>query len=289
MKIAIVYIGYHYNYVDTNNINGKIRAVDWRKSFPNQIKYLFNPLKKLYDNCILDFYISTYHSDKEHEMLNQFKPKKYNFYKLEGKLLTNGAYGRLQNIYKVFELLDKTNIQYDYIIFIRFDLNFTQPLFEYDINFDKFNITFLNYDALTYDDVFTFSILPGKYYSKFKKYICSSNIEKRFLNGGYCNHLLVDDFKKSDIPVHIIIKNGIYKRFNKGWQVNINPLYFLPSQMIKNKCYLCYGNLSEAFVASCGCKYHNKCYKEWNINKDNCPLCRNIRIISLFKDKIPLL
>jgi len=280
MSAAVLYIGYHYNQVDTNSINGKIRHVDWRQTFRNQQTYLINPLKAR--GLQVDTYMSTYHSNLEEQMLEDIKPTRWNFYTLEGRFLTDGPWGRLQNVLKCLELVEQSPHTYDYIIPVRFDLMLLQPISELDIDYSKFNVTFLNYDGLTYDDFFTFSVIPQALYKKIAEYIRSNRIQQRFLQGGYCNHVLVADFESRVCQPHLMVRNGKYMR-GQGWQVNINPIYFLPSQMVDVKCYLCYGDYNSSnpkHIVPCGCHYHSSCYTSWDMYNNGCVLCRNRHVMT---------
>lgn len=274
-NVAVCYIGYHSGYIDTNKINGKIRNVDWKIGYENQL----HTLKTLLPNSTIDYYIASYHSEEQDMLLSTYKPIASSFSILKGKLLTDGAYGRLCNIEKIFNMLDESGKKYDNIVFLRFDILFTGEL---DIKHHCFNVTFLNYDGITMDDIFTFSVLPGKYYETLKCYILSDSIRKRFACGGYNNHLIYNEFvKTTNIPVNIMIHEGEYKR-SHGWLVGINPIYFLQSQMGISKCILCYNDIGPLpYITPCGCVYHEKCYKDLcHNNVDKCVTCRNNRIIS---------
>jgi hypothetical protein len=279
MKIAIAYAGYHYNYIDSNTINGKIRNVNWRQTYHNQQLNLFQPLRDMGYN--IDVYMSTYHSDLQDTMLCDLQPLKYHFNELSGRFLTDGAWGRLQNILKCIDLIESSGIGYDYVIFLRFDLALLQSIQDLNIDYQNINITFLNYDGLTYDDIFTFSIIPLSYYHRLIEYIRLPRVQKRFLNGGYCNHILKAEFEQIVCVPHLMLTEGKYKRGN-GWQVNINPIYFLPSQMVDTKCYLCYNDYThqKSSVTLCGCKYHLECYHSWNLINEGCVRCRNITCLN---------
>ena len=42
-------VGYHYNKIDTYNLDGKIRNVNWLESYNNQQEYIFKTLKDTSD------------------------------------------------------------------------------------------------------------------------------------------------------------------------------------------------------------------------------------------------
>jgi len=45
MRIPLLYRGYYYNYRDTYNIDGKIRNINLKNTYTNQMKNIFDHLK----------------------------------------------------------------------------------------------------------------------------------------------------------------------------------------------------------------------------------------------------
>jgi len=280
MKISILYIGYYYNKVDTYNIDGKIRNVNWRDTYGNQQNNIYDDLISTY-NAEIDVYISTYNSKYNNKLLQDFKPKKCIFNELNTNL-TN-AEGRYNNIIKGLNLINKENIEYDQIILLRLDLFLINKITSLNIDLNRFNITFLNYDGLCYDDIFTFCIFNYKYFEVLKNFLFSDYYKYKALHGGYNVHILCYDlFNKTQIQPNLMIKDGNYKLV-KGWQVNINPIYFLTSQMNEYCCYLCYQKYdNNKYDFPCGCIYHKNCYFKFHKNNEKCVKCRNNNLLNMY-------
>ena len=281
MKTAILYIGYHYNKVDTYNKDGKIRNVNWLESYNNQQEYVFKTLKDKY-NAEIDVYFTTYSSEHDEMLVKYLKPKNYLFNILDTNI--SSAQGRYNNIEKGLQLISSSNINYDTILFLRFDLLFVQPITSLNIDLNQFNITFLNYCGESYDDIFTFCVFNGKYFNTLKTYLLSEKYKTQALYGGHSVHINIKDFHiRTNIIPNILIKDGKYK-VERGWQVNINPIYFLASQMNDVCCYLCYKKYNNnKFKYPCSCEYHQSCYNSYIHSPNDCVKCRNLKILNYFK------
>jgi hypothetical protein len=195
MRAAIMYIGFHYIHIDYGTTT---RNYDWRVSYRNQQTYIYDDLRNRgYD---IDVFMSSYTSEQQEHMLEDLKPVSYNFFECTGLFRDNRNYGRTRNVLKVLELFENyqavTGAEYDAVILLRFDLMLLQPMSKLDIDYNGFNVGFLNYCGATYDDVFTFCLFHGKHMKKFMDYIKSERITQRFYAGGYNSHILRDDFKR---------------------------------------------------------------------------------------------
>jgi hypothetical protein len=279
MRIAVLYTGYHYCYRDTYNIDRKIRNINWKNTYVNQRKNIFDDLKSKYD-AEIDFFISTYSSNYDEELLKDFNPKKYVFNSLSGENLSN-PHGRYNSIINGLNMLSDNYNDYELIMFLRFDLFLINPITKLKIDTNKLNISFLNYCGTSYDDIFAFSISNSKQFLKIKQFIESDHYKNLALCGGHAVHIQINDFKYMDI--NLLITDGDYKMEN-GWQVNINPIYFYTSQMSNDFCYLCFNKFDSDYVIfDCNCKYHNECYYKFHKHNTQCVKCRNYKKLKEFE------
>lgn len=148
MKIAVLLTGLSYKkegYTDR----------DW--------KLTANNIKENIIDCWIedstDVYLTTYDNNDNTELLDFYKPKKFNI------LNYKGSDQRLTYI-KSLELL--LNEPIDFIISTRFDIHFKEKLCYLNINFDKFNFLFnergWEHKKFVTDNLFMF---PKKYLNDF--------------------------------------------------------------------------------------------------------------------------
>ena len=161
-KLGLILFGlsYHQNY-----INGKIKfnhIIDCRYYIDNFNIYLMDYFKKEYE---IDIYISSNENAIQDEILKIYNPISYNF--------DNTGIGRNKKIAKGLELLINSNINYDLILMMRFDI-FLQKIFDNKFfNFNKLNIvSILEHNHLIDDNLYIF---PNKYLSKIYEIFLNCN------------------------------------------------------------------------------------------------------------------
>jgi len=134
MKIAICLAGIHYEYSRT-------RFIDYRKSLANYKKFIFDDL--INNNNTVHIFISSYNSDIETELINDFQPHDIELTEFNPE--DNSIVCILNHNMKLIDMVKKNeiklDIKYDYIISsLRFDLVFFKKISEMNINYNAFNI-----------------------------------------------------------------------------------------------------------------------------------------------------
>ena len=119
MKIGILMAGISYGYKSDR---------DFRHCFPNINKNLIQPLKNNHD---VEVYVTTYHHEYMLELQDLFKP-------VDIKILPYEGNTQLTTRKESFLQADKDHL--DFFIMSRFDLHFNQPLSNFNLDFNKFNI-----------------------------------------------------------------------------------------------------------------------------------------------------
>ena len=82
-----------------------------------------------------------------------------------------------------------------------------------------------------------------------------------------------------DQPVYQIYKPKFLK-FPRDFEYT--PPILTPTET-KEKCSICLDNIDKAVATLCSHIFHEACIKEWAINSNNCPVCRQcvkLKIIS---------
>lgn len=131
MKYAVCFRGIHY--LDSVKT---YQSVDYNKSYDNNKEFLLDDLTAEYD-----IFISTYHSAKENEMLDIYKPvssiisdfnvDENNF---KAQLVHHFNCGRM-----IIEYEEQNNMRYDMILITRFDYIFFRKFHEMNLDVSKFN------------------------------------------------------------------------------------------------------------------------------------------------------
>jgi len=190
----------------------------------------FNETKESIKKNIIDcwglnteVYITTYYSDDDNNLINFFKPKKYQFLDFENST-------QRKTYLKSLEQLKNEDL--DFIISTRFDIDFFKKLNNLNINFDKFNFLFkeyenyknINNDTHVSDTLFCF---PKKYLINFidsleliiKTYTC-----KRRRNPSFNQHMH-NIYNHINIPkndIHFIIEGYHYSHLNNIYKLKRN-------------------------------------------------------------------
>tara|TARA_B110000444_G_C18836384_1_gene596217 strand:- start:1731 stop:2564 length:834 start_codon:yes stop_codon:yes gene_type:complete len=130
-----------------NNKDERIMEI-FNESYTSYKKYIFDENKE----CNIDTYLHTYEHKNIEKVLEVYKPKKYliekkfqhtfnrrcnlkdnlnigvtHFHNDNNYKLVNAGMSRFNSMFKALNLVDK-NINYDYIIILRFDLLFLKPI-----------------------------------------------------------------------------------------------------------------------------------------------------------------
>ena len=172
-KIALLLFG--ISYMKTyNHWNKNDYSINYQNSTDNYEKFIF----KFFKNSDFDVFISTYNNEKVDDLINYYKPKKYH---LENDFNINFNTSRnrhfINSIKLCLEYSEANNINYQFVIITRFDLEF---LIEFDkIFIDKRRINIVS--ELAHQNVISdnFYIIP--FYKLIKFYnVCISNKHKSF-------------------------------------------------------------------------------------------------------------
>lgn len=158
MNIAICLRGIHYEQSDIRNVN-------YKKSLLNFEKFIFDNLKENGNNTYT--YITTYHTELENELINDFKPNNIilNNYNINDSIYTIYLTQYIEIIDMVINDELKLGIKYDSIIIFRFDLIFFKYINEMNIDYNKFNICMKHSSGNADAD---FWIIPRHYLEKFR-------------------------------------------------------------------------------------------------------------------------
>lgn len=143
MKLALILFGISYA-EHIKHWTGKELSINYKTSVDNYKQYLFKYFENLgYD---IDIFLSTYKSKKSKELLDTYKPKKYNLFPPLKYTKKNKRIGKNSNIIKAIEIAIKhsknINYKYDLCVITRFDLNFMIDFNEKNVNIktDMFNV-----------------------------------------------------------------------------------------------------------------------------------------------------
>jgi len=165
MKIAICIkgISYLHNYERFDKIN----TIDFEKSIKNLKKNIFNPLRK--KGFELDFFIKTYENEKEKKLLKIYKPKDYKI--IPYKKVNNTYLVQAEHLIDLFYMVKKyeklNNSNYSHVLILRFDIKFTKKFKTFNIDYNKFNISFKCEKNPFIDDCF--HLFPRYYMEEYAK------------------------------------------------------------------------------------------------------------------------
>ena len=131
MRIAVGLFGIHH----LDNLNhwmGWKHGVDYRKTFDNQ-------LTQIYSHHDVKYYSSTYYSDVQDELLNDYNFTNITFSEIDNSSETNQWVKRSKVFKNTIKLILEDEHDWDLVILTRYDLHFKQNFYSLDINFDKVN------------------------------------------------------------------------------------------------------------------------------------------------------
>lgn len=166
MKIAIVLTGVTHGFVaDTCKY-------DVPRNFyacaPNIEKNLINPLKEHFDD--VKVYLTTYQNDALNDVLDFYKPHKYTLVPYPGSQ-------PITTYLKSMESLDGEDI--DFIFSTRFDILFTSKITSWNINYNKFNVTFMEGDTFMTEEEKTFNFTSDCIFAFPKRFLGALKIGLR--------------------------------------------------------------------------------------------------------------
>lgn len=223
MKICLLLRGLHYfkDYHSPLQHIG-IKTIDYRESLDNYKKNIFNA----FPNDDIDVYISTYESEIQESLINDFKPKAYYLDNFPGIIqdVVDRNYEIVRNINNGIKLIDD---EYDLYIITRFDLLFKLPLNRWDIKPGYINVTHKTHHYNVDDNVHIFHKDVLKYfkltmdsvifdgYEINEKYNTAST-NKVFLL--HCLNFFVPYATSGLCKLRTIVKDSTYTPHN-------NPLY----------------------------------------------------------------
>ena len=131
MKVAVGLFGIHY--VDNlNHWKGWRHGVDYRKTFNNQFT-------QIYSNHDVKYYSTTYYSDIQDELLNDYNFTNITFNEIDNSIETNPRIKRNRVFKNTIKLILEDTSDWDLAILTRYDLHFKKNFYSLDINFDKVN------------------------------------------------------------------------------------------------------------------------------------------------------
>jgi len=156
MRIAFCIRGFHYKRTDDN-------LIDYELALANYKAFLFDELNKY--NIEYDIFISTYHSDKEDKLENDYKPVKIIYQENNQDNYKALLQHNISLIDMVKDYATSVNIKYDLCIITRFDLVFFKKFSEMNIDINKFNIAMQHSSGNADAD---FWIFPCSYLDEFR-------------------------------------------------------------------------------------------------------------------------
>jgi len=196
MKYAFCFRGIHY----IDGIQKDYKDINYEKSYNNNKKLILNDLLDY------DIFLSTYHSKKENDLLNLYKPINSVFLNFD----PDDSTFKLQLIHHlncckmIVEQENKANFKYDMIIITRFDNIFFRNFNSMNIDFTKFNIQ-MKHSSGNCDD--NFWVFPRNLLEKFF-YSCFN-----LLQTGGITHAINHCFQAEEIHYMYIIDQEDYDNY----------------------------------------------------------------------------
>lgn len=190
-KMAFGLFGTSYN-PNYKHWSGRTKVVDFRKSFYNYKKNIFDYFSK--ENFEIDVFISTFENELKDNLLLTYNPKKAEFY----RMFKNAPQYYPKN-YLIIKLLEsiiqyskQNNVKYDNLLLTRFDLEFLIPFNKLDnqINYSQFN----NFSILEHQNVIcdNFYLMPFNFIEKFLNIF----LKNKNSNPHYFKNQFIENFEK---------------------------------------------------------------------------------------------
>ncbi len=134
MRTAICLYGIHHREAYKHWMGWSIN-VDYKKTYDSFKRFMEYPIKCMSE---VDYYISTYKSTKQDELITDFNPKQYLFNEFVNGS-KNEDYARLKKE-RMMESLMMAGKEYDFYFVCRFDLMFRIPLYNLKVDYNKINL-----------------------------------------------------------------------------------------------------------------------------------------------------
>ena len=159
-KLALIFFGISY-------LNTEKKLIDYRNSVENYKEIMFRYFKNL--GYEIDIYLCTNELNEniKNELINIYKPKKYSFINnLEDRLLS-----RNNKIKFAVKSCIDSNIQYNTVLVVRFDLLFKKKFSESNIDLNKFNLVYSHQQYICDN----FYLFPYSKLLNFYNLLCKNN------------------------------------------------------------------------------------------------------------------
>jgi hypothetical protein len=128
-NVALCLKGIAYN---TNYINCLGKNIIDYKNYDYVFKTnILNPLKQKYGK--VDIYLSTYSSEKNKEILDYYNPMNYIFIEDNNQIVNKNLSAHINHFTNLNNLIENSNINYDIIIYTRFDISLYHKITYLDI------------------------------------------------------------------------------------------------------------------------------------------------------------
>lgn len=142
MKLCVLLFGLSYSENTKNYYTHKNTKIDYRLSFDNYKKYIYEYFEDL--GYEIDTYLCTNFSNNEiqNQIIEDYSPKDYLFLEekeLEAKYLIK-IHNRNLKFLNVMKLVQESGNEYDLCLITRFDLNFNIQFSDVNIMLDRMNV-----------------------------------------------------------------------------------------------------------------------------------------------------
>jgi hypothetical protein len=209
MKVAAGLFGIHYitglqHWMYWNLL------VDYKKCYENNKEFLYNDID-------VDFYSSTYFSEKTIELLNDYKFTNIKLQNINNKIeneIGNNWIKRNKRFKETIKLILDSNIEYDYVILTRYDVWFKQNPLKLNVDYSKINVICKAKCGpvnTIIDDNFYF--MP---YGKLEQFYDKINlIDERIWAHEYdkyiddINYLIDGNYYSHEIPVYTLLRTHL--------------------------------------------------------------------------------
>jgi len=208
-KVALILFGISYE-KNLNHWTGANYIIDFRKSFENYKKYIYNYFNNL--GYEIDVYIGTNILDDNNltDLLNMYKPIKYTMIKNEHHIISKNS-----KILAAIKCCLDSKIEYEDCIITRFDLLFQKDFTNFKIDLNRINIVSVLENPYVIDD--NLYIFPYKLLTKFYKLVEDNQynsfhfLEKQILKISEINYILNERKLVADLSFYKIVRTHITK------------------------------------------------------------------------------
>jgi len=204
-KVALILFGISYE-KNLNHWTGANYIIDFRKSFENYKKYIYNYFNNL--GYEIDVYIATNILDDNNitDLINMYKPIKYTMIENDENIYKS----RNSKLLAAIKCCLDSNIKYEYCVITRFDLLFQKDFATSNIDFNKINIVSVLETSLVIDDnlyIFPYNLL-NKFYKLVEdnQYNRFHDIEDQILKISEINYILNENITTSKLSFYKIVR-----------------------------------------------------------------------------------